>query len=190
MKLSRITKVVTSAAFLVAALFVSMSLTTAAASAKKCEHARSSPKKVSLRAAEKAVFCLLNNARQRHGLHRLHRNDELHRSSQDHTGYMRRHGCFAHECPGEASIDGRLHKVHYLRSGLRYWRYGENIGYGIRHWASPKAMMKAWMHSPPHRDNILNPDFRDLGVGIRWGTPGNDNARGGIYTTDFGLRKG
>jgi uncharacterized protein YkwD len=188
--LFRLTKVVALATSLVAALFIAMSLAPAAASAHKCEHARSSPKKVSARKAQGAVFCLLNNARQRHGLRRLRRNDELTRASADHTGYMRRHDCFEHQCSGEASIDGRLHRVHYLHSGLRYWRYGENIGYGIRHWASPKAMVKAWMHSPPHRENILDPDFRDLGIGVKWGTPGHDHARGGIYTTDFGIRKG
>ncbi|RIB20280.1 hypothetical protein C2G38_2035395 [Gigaspora rosea] len=27
------------------------------------------------------------------------------------------------------------------------------------------SSMNGWMNSPPHRANILNPDFRDLGVG-------------------------
>jgi uncharacterized protein YkwD len=189
MTLQKLTTVAVGAACLIAMLFLSLSLAPAA-SAQKCRHAHSSPKRVSTKKAQRAVFCLLNNARQRHGLHKLDRNDELHRASKIHTGYMRRHGCFEHQCPGEASIDGRLHRVHYLKKGLRAWRYGENIGYGIRRWASPKAMVKAWMHSPPHRDNILNPDFRDLGIGIKWGTPGHDHARGGIYTTDFGLRRG
>ncbi len=161
-----------------------------AASAAKCQHARSSPKKVSTNSAQRAVLCLLNNTRRRHGLHRLRLNSELHRAARGHTGYMRRHDCFDHQCSGEASISGRLYAVHYLKSGLRRWLYGENLAYGVRHWASPKALMKAWMHSPPHRDNILNPAFRDIGIGIAWGTPSNKHADGAIYTTDFGLRRG
>jgi uncharacterized protein YkwD len=51
-------------------------------------------------------------------------------------------------------------------------------------------MVKAWMHSAGHRENILNPDFRDLGVGVIWGTFSNRKGRGGMYTTDFGLRRG
>jgi uncharacterized protein YkwD len=188
--LAKFIKVVTTATAALAALFLSMAIAAPAASAHKCEHARSSPKKVSTKDAQSAVFCLLNNARQRHGLNRLHRNSELRSAARNHTGYMRRHGCFDHQCAGEASISGRLYAAHYLRNGLSRWQYGENIAYGIRHWASPKALVKAWMHSPPHRDNILNPEFHDLGIGIAWGTPTNKHATGAIYTTDFGLRRG
>ena len=44
------------------------------------------------------------------------------------------------------------------------------------------------MSSPPHRANILNGDFREIGVGFDPGTPDGARAPGGIYTTDFGLR--
>ncbi len=101
---------------------------------------------------------------------------------------MRRHNCFDHECPGEASIDSRLRRAGYLKSGLRRWLYGENIAYGTQAYASPRAMVKAWMNSPEHRANILNPEFRDIGVGVVWGTFSNPHAAGGIYTTDFGRR--
>jgi uncharacterized protein YkwD len=46
------------------------------------------------------------------------------------------------------------------------------------------------MHSPAHRANILNPQFRHLGVGFARGYPGGTGSGdGGIYTTDFGMRK-
>ncbi len=185
----RLLKVVTSGTAAVTALILSMAFAPAA-SAQKCQNAQSNPKQVSTHAAQDAVLCLLNNQRTRHGLHRLRPNNELHDAARNHTGYMRRHSCFEHQCAGEASISGRLYAVHYLKNGLRTWRYGENIAYGVRRWASPKALVKAWMHSPPHRENILNPDFRDLGIGIAWGTPSNSHAKGAIYTTDFGLRRG
>ncbi len=42
------------------------------------------------------------------------------------------------------------------------------------------------MHSPPHRANILNPSFGDLGVGFACGTPGDRKRRRRHLHTDFG----
>lgn len=39
---------------------------------------------------------------------------------------------------------------------------GENIAAGS---ATPEAVVDQWMHSPGHRANILNKDFKELGVG-------------------------
>ena len=44
------------------------------------------------------------------------------------------------------------------------------------------------MHSSGHRANILNPDFREVGIGFNTGTPDGSGQPGAIYTTDFGLR--
>ena len=55
--------------------------------------------------------------------------------------------------------------------------------------ATPKAIVRAWMRSPGHRHNILNPDFREIGIGFSRGTPSNPGASGSTITTDFGMRK-
>ena len=60
----------------------------------------------------------------------------------------------------------------------------------MRDQGSPESIVKAWMNSPGHRANILNRDFRELGIGFSVGSPGGDNEPGGIYTADFGLRVG
>ena len=78
--------------------------------------------------------------------------------------------------------------VAYLLSGLLRWTYGENIAYGGDHYGTPKTIMKAWMNSPGHKANILNPAFRDVGVGVEPGVPGSPHSSGGTYTTDFGMR--
>ena len=46
---------------------------------------------------------------------------------------------------------------------------GENIAYGF---TSPAALVNAWMHSPPHRHNILKAGYRLIGLGARQGTNG------------------
>ncbi len=78
----------------------------------------------------------------------------------------------------------------YLLQGLLSWAYGEDIYWGPRHaWGTPAATVRGWMHSPAHWANILNSHFRDIGVGIAWGTPSNGRGDGGIYTADFGYRR-
>jgi uncharacterized protein YkwD len=46
------------------------------------------------------------------------------------------------------------------------------------------------MHSPGHRRNILDPRFRDIGIGIALGAPVDAGASlpGATYATDFGAR--
>ena len=41
--------------------------------------------------------------------------------------------------------------------------YGENV---IWNYKSPEAQMQAWMLSPGHRANILNPKYTEIGVGV------------------------
>jgi uncharacterized protein YkwD len=55
---------------------------------------------------------------------------------------------------------------------------GENIARGQ---ADAAAVMDAWMNSPGHRANILNCDYRTLGVGVHFGSGGP------WWTQDFGF---
>jgi uncharacterized protein YkwD len=45
------------------------------------------------------------------------------------------------------------------------------------------------MHSPEHRHNILNPDFRQIGIGFVRGIPPNSGSSGATFTTDLGMRE-
>ena len=47
-------------------------------------------------------------------------------------------------------------------SAKKYKRRGENLSVGS---TTPEQVMDQWMNSPSHRDNILFPDFTELGVG-------------------------
>lgn len=49
---------------------------------------------------------------------------------------------------------------------------GENIAYG---YTSAKEVMRAWMNSPGHRENILRPQYRRIGLGLQ------SDANGRIY---------
>jgi uncharacterized protein YkwD len=161
-----------------------------AASASPCKRfGRDMPGDLSHRHARMAVRCLLNRKRENHGLHSLGKSGRLKTAAQNHTNYMDDHRCFAHECSGEPSVLSRLKKVNYIIDGLSSWLYGENIAYGGRQLGTPKAIVRAWMHSPEHRYNILNADFRQIGIGFVRGIPPKPGASGATFTTDFGMRK-
>jgi uncharacterized protein YkwD len=180
-----------SLALVLAAVLLLAGPLTGAASASACKRfGGDMPGQLSHRHARMAVRCLLNRKRENHGLNRLGKSGRLKRAAQRHTGYMDNHRCFAHECSGEPSVLSRLKRVNYIHNGLRRWSYGENIAYGGSHLGTPKAIVRAWMHSPGHRHNILNPDFREIGIGFVSGIPPKPSSNGATFTTDFGMRRG
>src|SRR4051812_24505627 len=169
---------------LVVALLAALAMSASPSSAFACENAGARPGSISTHDAGRAVICLLNNERTRRGLGTVKSNNKLDDAALDHSNYMAVHNCFDHVCPGEADIISRLRA--YL-SGALAWAYGENIAWGQGRLGSPKNMVSAWMHSPEHRVNVLNPDFDQIGVGVVWASPVPSRVVSGTYTTDFGF---
>ena len=64
---------------------------------------------------------------------------------------------FSHNRP-----DGTACWTAFQQNGVTYGNAGENIAAGQR---TPQSVMDSWMNSPGHRANILNPDFRHIGIG-------------------------
>ena len=179
-----------SLAFVAAAVLLLAGPLSEAAEASACSrYGKDMPRQLSKREARAAVRCLLNRKRASHGLRPLAKSARLKEAAHRHTRYMQDHGCFEHECPGEPSVLSRLKRVKYIVGGLRAWAYGENIAWGGRYLGTPKALVRGWMHSPGHRYNILNPDYREIGIGFSRGTPPNPGANGSTITADFGMRK-
>jgi uncharacterized protein YkwD len=130
--------------------------------------------------ARQATLCLLNKIRRAHRLPPLSSSVRLRAAAWRHSRDMVRHKYFDHG----AYIE-RIMRTGYL-AGARSWRVGENIAWGGGDRQTPAAIVDMWMHSAPHRANILTASFREIGVGIALGTP--TRYAGGTYTTDFGAR--
>ena len=121
------------------------------------------------------VVALTNNRRRNHGCNNLARNAALDTAAQTHTRKMANRNRLDHQLPGEPSLGVRVR-----RAGYNWTLVGENIAYG---WATPRAVVRGWMNSRPHRRNILNCRYRHIGVGYAV------SARGVPYwTQDFGRR--
>jgi uncharacterized protein YkwD len=172
------------AALAACALIAAGSTATAVAA---CKSADQPAQKLTSKKARKATLCLINKQRAKHRAPRLKAKYSLRRAAKRHTRRMLKKSCYSHTCPGEADLVGRINATGYLPCGCS-WGVGENIAYGFERRSSPRAIVKAWMKSPPHRANILNRSFEHVGVGIKRGAPvGNGPAA--TYTTTFGYRR-
>ncbi len=48
---------------------------------------------------------------------------------------------------------------------------------------------ESWMESPGHRENILNPAYREVGFGLSSGQYSADFGTTTMYVVDFGARQ-
>lgn len=152
-----------------------------------CSNASVSAVRSGSDAASKAVRCLINKRRNKHGLSALRPNGSLKKAAKRHTGKMVASGCFEHQCSGESDVVGRVTSAGYLPCGCS-WQVGENIAWGKKGRSTPAAIVKGWMKSPPHRAIILTKGFDHVDVGVLPGKPGSRHARAATYTADFGGR--
>jgi uncharacterized protein YkwD len=175
------------AALVAAALLASLPAASAGARKARCGKAHAAPRTLSRRQMRTSILCLVNRVRRHHGLHKLDFNAELRDSATAHSVSMVVHDYFAHEGPG-GSVDSRIARAGYLKKARRF-KIGEDIGGGAgRRFGSPLGVFEEWMHSPPHRENILDPKFRDLGIGVARGSPFGGHRGAATYTADFGAR--
>jgi uncharacterized protein YkwD len=135
------------------------------------------------------MLCLVNRARERSGIRPLHLDRDLQRSAAGHSNDMVRHRNFSHSGSHGSTLLGRVGRAGYL-SGAGFYFVGENIGGGPgRRYGSAIQVFRAWMHSPPHRANILERRFRDAGVGVARGFPWGGGSHAATYTLDLGVRR-
>ncbi|KKU51619.1 MAG: hypothetical protein A3H69_05845 [Candidatus Sungbacteria bacterium RIFCSPLOWO2_02_FULL_47_9] len=69
---------------------------------------------------------------------------------------------FEHVSPAGVGMANLVEK-----DGYDYIAVGENLALG--NFSDDHALVQAWMNSPGHRANILNPRYRDIGVAVRHG---------------------
>jgi uncharacterized protein YkwD len=133
-----------------------------------------------------AIFCLLNREREAAGLKPVRYSFQLNGAAVSFTATMRDQGFFDHTAPDGSTPTSRIRATGYLRNARR-WMIGENIAWGEGPKGTPAAIMAAWMASPGHRENILTGKFREIGIGVAYGSPEEaglpDTA---IVTNEFG----
>jgi uncharacterized protein YkwD len=157
--------------------------TNGVAGAAACATTSATPARANLTSISAAILCLLNAERGAAGLPRLHSNSRLGRAARGMANLMVKQRFFAHDTPDGRSVLDRVKPTGYIRGS---WSLGENIAWGSGALATPRAIVNGWMHSPGHRANILRGKFRDIGIGVKLGAPGQGLSGGATYVTDFG----
>lgn len=103
------------------------------------------------------VLDLVNQERRRAGLPALRFQSQLAGAAQAHSNDMARNRFMGHRGSDGSSPFDRIR-----RYGYNFRAAGENVAAGHN---SAQAVMSGWMNSSGHRKNILNPNFRDIGIG-------------------------
>lgn len=104
------------------------------------------------------VIAQTNDERGKAGLSKLEKNGPLTVAAQLKGNDMLEKGYWAHVSP-----DGKEPWVWIAQAGYSYNRAGENLAKDFRDTIS---VTRAWMASPGHRANILNPNYKEIGVAV------------------------
>jgi uncharacterized protein YkwD len=131
----------------------------------------------------RAIACLLNWARAQDRRAQLVSRVRLERAAELKGQRMASCGQFSHT-PCGTSVTAGVQAV-----GYRYTAFGENLYAGTWGLVSARDVVLAWLESPPHRANILNPSYRDVGTAaVRAnGLLGGSDAV--VWTATFGSRR-
>ena len=151
-----------------------------------CPDQTLAPAPATLAAMAAAQLCLLNGERADAGLPPLKLNAKLSAAAQAYASDLVDGQYFSHTGRDGSTIRTRLGAAGYLpRNGG--WAIGENLAWGTGALATPASIMRAWMNSPGHRENILNPEYREIGIGVVTGNPASPSGAGATYANAFGV---
>lgn len=144
----------------------------------------------SLSPLEQGVLADINALRTAHNLPALRLSAALTDAARAHSQEMETDGYFAHSSFDGTAFWKRIQRF-YPSTRWGYWSVGENLL-----WSSPgvdpQGALTMWLGSPEHRMNMLDPNWREIGVSAvhELGAPGIYNGLDvTIVTTDFGVRR-
>ncbi len=114
------------------------------------------------------LIAITNASRKQFGLSNLQQNEKLAIAAQLKAEDMVKNGYFSHNSP----------------SGLKPWDFIKTAGYDYLiaaenlavNYQDAEFIGQAWISSPAHKANILNQEFKDIGVGVAIGEYSGKNA--------------
>jgi len=129
-----------------------------------------------MNASLQRVLQLTNLEREKVGLASLKVSTELNVAAQTYSQVLASSDCFAHTCGPVPEMADRMGQA-----GYQNWTaLGENIAAG---YPTPEAVVAGWMASEGHRNNLLSPNYAEIGIGLATG-----GGYGTFWTQDFGNR--
>ncbi len=108
------------------------------------------------------IIELTNSERSKAGLNTLQENQSLNQAAAAKASNMFAENYWAHFAPS-----GKTPWDFINGAGYRFSVAGENLA---KNFTNSQDVVTAWMNSPTHRDNIVNPKYRDIGIAVEDGT--------------------
>ena len=99
-----------------------------------------------------------NQARQDEGSQSIKLNSQLSQAAQAKANDMVGRNYWSHLTP-----DGKTPWVFIDKVGYQYQKAGENLAYGF---AGTNDIIKGWLNSPAHKQNMLDANYSEVGFGI------------------------
>src|SRR5215475_13029855 len=107
--------------------------------------------------AEQMLYDAVNRERASLGLQQLHWDTALANAARLHTSLLTANDALSHRFYGEADLQTRLRMA-----GASFRLVAENVAQA----RDVESLHVAWMNSPPHRANILDPQVNSIGIAI------------------------
>ena len=133
-------------------------------------------------AAQLAMQCLTNYARAQAGLAPLQLNAQLNEAGNAKLAANISCGEFSHTPCGKPFS---AVFADYLAGSTGY-QIAENIAWGTGRYGTPRETMNSWLHSTDHRENIINADYKELGVGHLSGQTFLGHSGATLWSQEFG----
>jgi uncharacterized protein YkwD len=175
------------AAAVAAGLTALLAFSSAATAQDGCPGGTAIPSRASTGRAAAGTLCDVNAQRRAYGLAPLRWNRRLARAARRMAWDMGARNYFGHVNSAGQDLRARIAATGYA-SRVSSWAIGENIAWGSGSLSTPDEIIAAWLASPDHRQNMLSPSFREVGIGVVKGSPIAGNASGAIFVADFGVR--
>lgn len=111
---------------------------------------------------ERIVFNLINEKRVENGLPELRWNENVARVARLHSQNMANSKFFSHQGLDGLRVDDRAYSL-----GVKGWQsIGENIATNRGFGSPTEVAVDSWMRSSGHRDNLLNRNWQETGIGV------------------------
>lgn len=121
------------------------------------------------------VVRLTNEYRAANGLSSLFIDFDLQEAAQGHSQNMANQDFFSH-----TDLAGNSSQDRARSAGYESGTIGENIAVGYR---TPQSVVNGWIDSPSHRENLLNANYNEIGVGYYFLENDTGNERWNTYWT-------
>lgn len=119
-----------------------------------------------------------NSQREGNGQADLSLNQQLNSAAQAKANDMVARNYWSHNTP-----DGQEPWVFFNNAGYKYTKAGENLAYGFN---DSSGTITGWMNSPPHRENLLDSSFIEVGFGFANGSNYNNAGNETVVVAMYG----